>query len=114
VYWILLLTSEDARVQDHFYAVKAIRDHLVVLFHAVVLFHQTRQFHALCSSVQSSVFTPIVNKNDSVVTPIVNKNGKPDIIYKLCIKLVIANNMIVLSTHYKHNWIQATLEEYLF
>ena len=65
-------------------------------------------------SVQSSVFTPIVNKNDSVVTPIVNKNGKPDIIYKLCIKLVIANNMIVLSTHYKHNWIQATLEEYLF
>jgi len=49
-----------------------------------------------------------------VVTPIVNKNGKPDIIYKLCIELVIANNMIVLSTHYKHNWIQATLEEYLF
>ena len=105
MYCILLLTSEDARVQDHFYAVKAIRDHLVVLF------HQTRQFHA---SVESSVFTPIVNKNDSVVTPIVNKNGKPDIIYKLCIKLVIANNMIVLSTHYKHNWIQATLEEYLF
>jgi len=49
-----------------------------------------------------------------VVTPIVNKNGKPAIIYKLCIELVIANNMIVLSTHYKHNWIQATLEEYLF
>jgi len=49
-----------------------------------------------------------------VVTPIVNKNGKPDIIYKLCIDLVITNNMIVLSAHYKHNWIQATLEEYLF
>jgi len=112
VYWILLLTSEDARVQDHFYAVKVIRDHLVVFFHVVVLFSSDKTVPRL--SVQSSVFTPIVNKNDSVVTPIVNKNGKPDIIYKLCIKLVIANNMIVLSTHYKHNWIQATLEEYLF
>ena len=36
-----------------------------------------------------------------VVTPIVNKNGKPDIIYKLCIELVITNNMTVLSAHYK-------------